>query len=121
MRAGKYNTVIEQGAVFRRSMIWKDSNNAVIDLTGYTAEMQIRQKKDSETILHTLSTSNGGITITGAQGKIDLFISADTTAEFDFTSAYYDLELNPGDDAEKVRMLEGIISLSKEVTREDES
>lgn len=120
MQSGKYNTTIEQGAVFRRVLTWKDDDGNAINLTGYSAVMQIRETKESETVIHELTSEDGGITITPATGKLALFISAADTEDFDFGSAYYDLELDPGD-GEKIRLIEGIVSLSKEVTRDDES
>lgn len=121
MSSGKYNTTIEQGAVFNRTLYYKQSNGNAVDLTGFTAEMDIRLTKDAEEVIHTLTTENGGITITPLTGKIVLYISALDTEDFDFEQAYYDLELNPGNPANKKRLIEGILSLSREVTREDES
>lgn len=87
-----------------------------VDLTGYTARMQIRETLDATIILATLTTENGGITLGGAAGTIDLLLDAAATALLDFTNAVYDLELV--DTAGVVtRLLSGAVTLSKEVTR----
>lgn len=107
---------VQQGATYRRSFVWKDSNGDPVDLTGYIARMQIRRRKSAPVIEHSATTENGGITITPLEGRIDLLISATATAAFDFTSGAYDLELVASDN-DVTRFLEGAVSVSKEVTR----
>jgi hypothetical protein len=86
-----------------------------VNLTGFTARMDIRESLDDVTVIHTLTTENAGIVLGGVAGTISLLIPAATTAGFDFTSAVYDLEL---DNAGVVtRLISGAITLSKEVTR----
>jgi len=116
MGAGTYNFTIEQGATFKRIMTWKDSNGNPINLTGYTARMQVRTAKDSPNVILTLDTdTNGGITLGGVSGTITIEISASKTASLDFKTAVYDLELEK--DGSVVRLLEGSVTLSKEVTK----
>jgi len=116
MGAGTYNFTIEQGATFKRIMTWKDSNGNPISLVGYKGRMQIRQAKDSSNVIMTLDTEdNGGMALGGVEGTITIEISASRTAGLDFRTAVYDLELEK--DGEVVRLLEGTVTLSKEVTR----
>lgn len=42
MTAGLANFVIEQGATFSQELIYTNENNVPINLTGYTAKMQIK-------------------------------------------------------------------------------
>ena len=42
MAAGIYDIIIEQGATFTLSATWKDSAGAAINLTSYSARMQVR-------------------------------------------------------------------------------
>lgn len=116
MPAGKYDTVIEQGATFKRTITWKDSAGNPVNVTGYTGRMQIRATVDSPTIIHTLTVANGQITLGGAAGTVTLNIPDETTATFTFTDAVYDLELESGT-GDVTRLLEGRLVLSKEVTR----
>jgi hypothetical protein len=86
-----------------------------VNLTGFTARMDIRESLDDATVIHTLTTENGGITLGGVAGTIDLLIPATATEDLDFTHAVYDLELiNSG---VVTRLISGSITLSKEVTR----
>lgn len=91
---------------------------APTNLTGYTARMQIRITRGSDTTVFELTTENGGITLTAADGGIHLLISDTDTAAFDFDNAVYDLELiNTSGNGDVTRVAEGTVKLHKEVTR----
>ena len=116
MAAAQYDILIEQGATYRRTFTWKDSLGVAVDITGYSARMQIRRKKSSEDFEHEATTENGGITLGQDAGTVDVFISATDTAAFAFTKGVYDIELV--DDIGVVyRLIEGGVEVSKEVTR----
>lgn len=85
------------------------------DLTSWTARMQIRESIDDATVIQDLVTPTD-IAISANDAKITITISAADTANFTFDSAVYDLELI--DVSGKVtRLVEGDITLCKEVTR----
>ena len=63
-----------------------------VDLTGFTARMQIRETIESTTTLVSL-TEASGITLGGTAGTIGITIAATATALLDFDSAVYDLEV----------------------------
>lgn len=88
-----------------------------VDLTGYTARLQIRETAGAaDPPWANLTTENGGITITAAEGKIDLYISAVDTAVMPAKKGVYDLEMvAPGGDV--TRLLAGTATISPEVTR----
>jgi hypothetical protein len=116
MAAGNYDLVIEQGATFYQEIIWKDSSETPIDLTGYTARMQVRKTvKSSDTIL-SLTTENGRITLGDDAGTITLEVDAEDTADLTEFCGVYDLELEAGDGT-VTRLLQGQIEVSREVTR----
>lgn len=115
MAAITYDLAIEQGAEFEKGFIWKDAAGTPIDLTGYTARMQIRPSVASETILLELTTENGRIRLGGANGTIHLKLGATITATLP-KGGVYDLELVQTED-NVVRFAEGSVWVSKEVTR----
>lgn len=88
--------------------------NEPVDLTGYTARMQLREKIDSTTIIHELTTENGGITIDIVNYKIELNIPAISTEQFTFNTVVYSLELVSN---KVIPFASGSITLIKEVTR----
>jgi hypothetical protein len=115
MAAGRYDITCEQGATFARTLQWLDENEAPIDLTGYTARMHVRKTVKSATTLIELTTANGRITLTPADGKLDLLLTATLTAAIT-DGGVYDVELvSPG--GVVTRILEGKFTLSREVTR----
>lgn len=116
MSSSRHNFTIEQGATLMKPFIWKDSDGVPVDLTGYTAKMQVRQSPQSGTVLLELSTSNGRITLGGAAGTITLALTAAITAAIAWRRGVYDIELTSGDGT-VTRLLEGEIQVSKEVTR----
>ena len=117
MAAATHNLVIDKGGRYKKTFKKINTDTRLpVDLTGYTARMQIREYQSSNTIIVELTTENGGITITPAEGKIDLFISADDTSAITKTKGVYDLELidSIGDPEKLVR---GSVRFPEEVTR----
>lgn len=108
-----YRLQIDQGATFRRALRWL-RQDAPVNLTGYTARMEIRDKVGG-TVLHRLDTANGGITLGGADGTIMLHIAADVSAAWSWRTGAYDLELvEPTGDV--IRLVQGGVQISPEVT-----
>lgn len=113
------NLQISQGALFRKSFIWK-AGGKVVNLTGWTARSQIRSTFLSSTILCDMTTENGLIEIEGLKGKVTLNIPASTTETFTFniSGAVYDVELcNPNNANEIISFVGGLVKLSLQVTR----
>jgi hypothetical protein len=133
MAAGKYSFVIEQGATTNFEIVYKDSNNIPVDLTGYTGRMQIASDYSSvpnRTVYLTLSSSlnpdGTGLNFSGSNGitpptsgSIGIYIAACTSSLLTFNTAKYDLEIYSGSGAcpLTVRLLEGQVSLSNQVTQ----
>ena len=126
MAAGKYSFLIEQGATLSFELQYKDSAGTPIDLTGYTARMQIRSSVDSTTTIasltSTLTADGTGLNLSGSSGtkplssgSIGVYISAASSSLFTFSEGVYDLELVSG--SAVTRLIEGKVKLSKEVTR----
>jgi len=125
LTANKYNLEIWQGATFAMTITVKDANNAVQNLTNYTARMQLRTSYDAAAATESLTTSNGEISIIGAEGNLTLILAATRTANIPVdltngkppkTTYVYDLELV--DAANNVsKLLYGDVSVYGEVTR----
>ena len=119
MPAGTYNITIEQGAKLSRDITWKNADRTPVNIAGYAFRMMARHKHDDEEPLISLSTESppGGITIVDAgNGRFRIGLTEAQTTALNFTEAIYDLEAKPpADDA--IRLLEGKITLSKEVTK----
>ena len=107
--------VICQGSTFNPAFFFRARQTGqLIDWTGHTARMKARPSKASDTVLLDMTTGNGKIIIDGTY--IRLLLTASDTAALTFATAVYDLELVSGDGI-VYRVIEGILTLNKEVTR----
>lgn len=126
MIAGVYNITLEQGTTFYRlidvmepTVLDPDVYEA-FDLTGYTARMQIRRTIDYETPMLSLTSptvSGNGITVMdGANNAISININDATTSLVD-SSGLYDLEIIKTSTGQVSRLIQGTVTLSREVTK----
>ena len=73
--AGRYDITSDQFATFERTITWKDSTGTPVNLTGYTARLQVRSTfDDSNTVVDIDET--GGITLGGVLGTIAVSVPA---------------------------------------------
>lgn len=116
MPAANYDILIEQGATFRLNLTWRDANGVLVDLTNWSARMQIRESiNDAEAVVD-LSSPSAGIVLGGTAGTITVTIPAAQTAALAIRRGVYDLEVQ--DSAGNVtRLLQGAVEVSPEVTR----
>ena len=115
MPAGLYNFAAEQGATLERVITYTDPDGVIINLTSYTALMQVRSTAASATVILELSTGSG-ITINGAAGTLTLLVSAADMTALTPGSYVYDLEItSPG--SVVTRLIEGKFAVKAEVTR----
>jgi len=123
--ANQYNIVVEQGATFKLTITYKDSEGDPIDLTNTDARMEIRQEYTSSAPLVTIDNSEvgggtaniSGILMGGAAGTIVIIISeTETKALTAPATNVYDLELISQDGA-ITRLIEGKATVSPGVTK----
>jgi hypothetical protein len=122
----KYNIEVWQGSTFGLTVTVQDSSGAVQNLANYSARMQIRQNYDSGSVTESLSTANGEIVITAAEGNVALELAASRTANIfvDLTSTsrppkttyVYDVELIAANNTVS-KLLWGDFTVYGEVTR----
>lgn len=120
MSAALYNFSIEQGSSHAISFIYKDNAKNVIDISNWCARM-ILTTSDNQTIVYQSGNTNTQykMTIDGPNGKISLLLPAETTNNFTFKSAKYDLEVESDDELYTGggnytdRLLYGTISIIK--------
>lgn len=116
MGAAAYDFTIEQGATLILPFVWKDSAGVPINLTGYTARMQIRASKTSTAVLLSATTADNTLQITAADGKVTIVLPEATTAAITWRRGVYDLELVSAGGV-VTRLVEGAVAVSREVTR----
>lgn len=113
--ASKYNIKLDQGADYGLSITYKDPSGNAMNLVGQTARMYVRATYTTPTKIIQLTTENGMISIDGANGIINLSISAANTANLVATNSVYDLEIVDGNNV--TRLIEGKFTVTPEVTK----
>jgi hypothetical protein len=111
--AGNHDFSIDQGTTWNRELTLEQDSNPV-DLSGFSARMQLRRTRSQTEYDLSLTTENGGLTIEPLTGKITISLTAAQTALLS-GSYFYDLETVSGGTV--IRWLEGKVNLSPEVTR----
>jgi hypothetical protein len=113
--ADNYQISIDQGATYSLALTYKDANGAAINLTGYTAAMQIRTSYEAASTVLSL-TSSSGIVITAATGLLTINITSNQTAALNPSTYVYDLEITSSAGV-VTRLIQGSVMVSAEVTR----
>lgn len=111
----KFTLSAWEGATWRKTIVvlTGGSGSSPRDLTGYSAIMHIRTGA-SNTIVYTLSTANGQITLGGLAGTIALYIPAADTLAFPWSSGIYDLNITaPGGAGDTDALLWGVYVIKR--------
>lgn len=115
VQPGQYDILAPQGATFSEIFTYKVSGSPV-DLTSYTARMQVRKTPSSDTKVLDLTSTGGDIVLGGAAGTITVTVSATAMAAVTANKYRYDLELVSAGGV-VTRLLEGVFLVTAEVTR----
>jgi hypothetical protein len=117
MAAISYNLEIDQGASHVFAYDWiSNSTGLPLDLTDYSAKMQIRSGPGDEQVLLELSSTNGRISMGGATGEVLVVFQPADTENIDWYDAYYDLFLTNTVDASKTRLAKGFVTILRKIT-----
>lgn len=118
--ANRVRLALYKGATFRKRVIWKTGTSAAnavaVNLTGFTAHLQVRSTVASSTVLLDLTTENGGIVLGGTAGTIDIVVDETVTQGLIWDSAVYDILLTSGG-GDVTRLFGGTVTVSPSVTR----
>jgi hypothetical protein len=111
MSAGTYNFTFEQGATFSRQLTVQD-NGSAMDLTNYSARMQLRSSVESTTVALTVTCA-----ITNASsGILTVSNTATQTMGVDAGIYVYDLEIESSAGV-VTRLMQGTATITANVTR----
>lgn len=114
--AAVYNTTIDQGADWYINFTYQQPAGTPVNITGYTAALQVRTSPLAKTTV--LSLTNGsGITITGATGLLACRATAAQTTLIAPGRYVYDIEITAPVTGVVTRICEGTINVSPQVTR----
>jgi hypothetical protein len=113
--AAQADLCICQGATLQQTFRWL-SDDVAVDLTGYSAQFQMRATEDSATAALTLTSAGGGISMGGVSGTFTLSASAASTSAITAGRYVYAIELTSPASVIR-RIVEGVAKVSREVVR----
>ena len=108
--ATKANIIIDQGSTYTTDLNLTDENGDALNLSGYSANSQIRKHYTSSNSV-TFSTSVNAIA-----GIITLSLTANQTSNLISGRYVYDVELTDASNSVS-RIVEGIVTVTPQVTR----
>ena len=111
--SAKFNLVCDQATTFNFQFQILNDQTAW-NLTGYTGTMTVRPFVGASTTTVVASTANGRMVLTALQGRINVTLSADITADIVAGRYSYDLVLDSGSSIN--RILEGKFIVTGAVT-----
>lgn len=103
------NLVIDQGTTFSFTFSLTNADGSDKDLSDYTVAAQIRKSYYTSSKVDFTTSTVDGI------GEITISLTAAQTSELKAGRYVYDIEIESS--AETVRVLEGIVTVTPEVTR----
>lgn len=120
MAAGVYDIKVEQGVAYSFNAIYKDKNNQIVPLTGYSAVGSIKLKmSDTEPLAFfncTVVPAEGKVIIKLPYNALD-HVKVKGNKHNDYVEAVYDIKLvKSAEDPEPIRFLNGSVLISPKVT-----
>lgn len=112
---GLYRTTLSQGESFSRTLTWTDSGGNLVNLTGYTAKMDLRSSPVGSTTALLTLTDTSGLTLGGAAGTIVWEMTDVQTLLLPTGTVAYDLRLTSGG-GEVTYLIYGTIAVRARVT-----
>ena len=113
--AGKKNFEVDQNATFSFIIEYKDNNGNPIDLDGSSAKLQVRDTAGGSKLAFSLTSPNGGIIIDEPNGKLTIKMTPTQTSKLFYPKSSYDIMVTDSN-LNKIKLLEGFITLSRSVT-----
>jgi len=108
------NLCLPQGQTWDNQFKWR-TDGELVNLSNFSARMQLRATAESANTAANLTTGNGGITLSSS-GAITLNLSATSTAAITAATYLYDLEVVSPSGSVR-RLMEGSALVSREITR----
>jgi len=116
MPAATKNIVFEKRSAFVMRLRWLDKNQKPVNLTGWTAKLQVRTAPEATPVLVEASTANGRILLGQTNGVIDIEIPESLITALTVTEAVYDLILTSPASVPR-RFIQGKVRVSPGVTQ----
>jgi hypothetical protein len=113
----EYDIEIERGASFYLALIYQEADGTPIDLTGFTAGMQVRSAVGGH-LLADLSTANSMIKLGELQtGSIEARLPIAMSRKLAQAEGVYDLFIYSPDGSESYKLIKGAAIIHGSVTQ----
>ena len=112
MASQKLNLTVDQGTDFSETLIAKNADGTVQDVTGFSASGQIRKSYTSDTATN-FTVSFGDV----AKGEVIISLARAQTSSLPASRYVYDVELTSAAN-KRSRLAEGQVTVTQEVTRD---
>jgi hypothetical protein len=106
------NLYVDQGSTYSNIITVASSTGSALDLTGYTVASQMRKSYGSSTF-YTFTAS----VFDAATGKVRLQLTSTQTSAISAGRYLYDIEITNIATSAKTRILEGIVTVTPEITQ----
>jgi hypothetical protein len=114
--AVKKNWEVDQNTTFSFQVQYTEDDEVTpIALTGASAKMQVRDTQGGSKLAFTLTSPNGGIIIDEPNGTLNIKITPTQTNKLFYPKSSYDIMVIDSN-GNKIKMLEGFMTLSRSVT-----
>jgi len=122
LRGNVFDLITDQGSTVNQVFTIKNSARKALNLTGYTARMQVRAWDRStsntvSTVAAEYTTENGYMSINGMAGTVTLLIPPSDMESFPAGSYQYDVEIESADSGDTTRIIQGKFIVRPEVTK----
>jgi hypothetical protein len=109
--AGYYDFFVERGTTFKRTLGWR-VGGLPVDVTGFTARLELRRTLAQPTPDYTLTSDPGGGIVMGkADGRIDVTTTPEWSSAMKSAIYFYWLDINTG--SEVTRLIEGRVTVKE--------
>lgn len=110
------NFEVDQNATFTFEVQYTlDDEITPIDITGASAKMQVRDTQGGSKLAFTLTSPSGGIGIDGPTGTLSIKMTPTQTNKLFYPKSAYDIMMIDSN-GNKIKLLEGFMTLSRSVT-----
>jgi hypothetical protein len=108
------NTTVDDNTDTSFTFVVRDADSNEVDLSGFSAAMQLRPYASSNRIYDELTVDNGRIVL--GKSSVEIFFPVSVTLRYAFKEAVYDIVLvNPS--GRQFRLVQGKVIIDKGVTR----
>lgn len=111
------NFKVVQGDTFTIRIAYKNPDGTAIDLTDFTAQMDVRDKPGGKILCASATEENGGIVMGGTTGIIEVEFSHDQTKRFTTPKASYQMKIINTNNDDQVTLTTGYIKVYQAVIR----